>query len=56
MPIIRMTWRLCNKTFVKQFTIFSNMNSTSFLKSVLKEFRHVSWQKADIFNIFYDGE
>jgi hypothetical protein len=30
--------------------------ATSFPKSVQKEFRHVSQQRADILNIFYDGE
>jgi hypothetical protein len=37
-------------------TKFSNVNYNKFPKICLKEFRHVSQQKADILNIFYDGE
>jgi hypothetical protein len=35
---------------------FSNINCNRFPKICLNEFRHVSQQKADILNIFYDGE
>jgi hypothetical protein len=51
-PTIHRTWRI----FVKQFTTFSNVNCNKFPKICLKEFRHVSQQRADILNIFYDGE
>jgi hypothetical protein len=41
---------------VKQHATFSNANCKKFLKICLKEFRHVLQQRADILNIFYDGE
>jgi hypothetical protein len=41
---------------VKKFTTFSNMNCNKFPENCLKEVRHVSQQRADILNIFYDGE
>jgi hypothetical protein len=56
MPTIHMTWRLYNRMFVKQFITFSNVNCNKFPKICLKEFRHVSQQRADLLNIFYDGE
>jgi hypothetical protein len=56
MPTICMIWRLWKRIFMKQFTTFSNVNCNKFSKICLKEFRHVSQQRADILNIFYDGE
>jgi hypothetical protein len=56
MPTIHMTWRVESKIFVKQFTTFSNVNCNKFSEICLKEFIHVSQQRADILNIFYDGE
>jgi hypothetical protein len=41
---------------VKEFTTFSNGNCKKFPEICLKEFRLVSQQRADILNIFYDGE
>lgn len=35
---------------------FSNVNLQQFPEVCLKELRHVSQQKMDILNIFYDGE
>jgi hypothetical protein len=55
-PTIHMIWRLWNRIFLKQFTTFSNVNCNKFLEICLQEFRHVSQQRADILNIFYDGE
>jgi hypothetical protein len=52
MPTIRMTWRLWNIIFVKQFTTFSNGNCNKFPEICLKEFRYVLKQRADILNIF----
>jgi hypothetical protein len=56
MPTIHMTSRLYNRIRVKQFTTFSNVNCNRFPEICLKEFRHVSQQRVDILNIFYDGE
>jgi hypothetical protein len=39
----------------EQFTTFSNVNY-KFPEICLREFRHVSKQRADILNIFYDGK
>jgi hypothetical protein len=39
---------------MKQFTTFSNVDCNKFPELCLKEFRHVSQQMADIFNIFHD--
>jgi hypothetical protein len=44
------------RIFVKQFTTFSKVNCNKFPEIYLKEIRHVSQQRADILNIFYDGE
>jgi hypothetical protein len=41
---------------MKQFTTFSKVNCNNFPEICLKEFRHVSHQKAGILNIFCDGE
>jgi hypothetical protein len=41
---------------VKQFKTFRNVNCNKFPEICLKEFRHVSQQREDILNIFYDGE
>jgi hypothetical protein len=56
MPTVHMTWRVRNRIFMKQFTTFGNVNCNKFPKICLKEFRHVSQQRADILSIFYDGE
>jgi hypothetical protein len=56
MPKARMTSRLWNRIFVKQFATFRNVNSKKFSENCLKEFRHVSQQRADILNILYDDE
>jgi hypothetical protein len=56
MPIIHMSWWLWNRIFLKQFATFSNVNCNKFPEFCLKEFRHVSQQRADILNIFLDGE
>jgi hypothetical protein len=42
--------------FVKQFTTFSNVNCSTIPEICLKEFRHISQQRAVILNIFYDDE
>jgi hypothetical protein len=55
MPTIHMTWRLENRIFLKQLTTFSNVNCNKFPEICLKEFRHVSQQRAEILNNFYDG-
>jgi hypothetical protein len=49
---LSMTWRIWNRIFVKLFTTFSNANCTKFPEICLIEFRHVSQQRTDIFNIF----
>jgi hypothetical protein len=56
MPTIRMTWRLWNRIFMKQFTTFNNVNCNKFPEICLREFRRVSQQRVDILNIIYDGE
>jgi hypothetical protein len=56
MPTIHMIWRVKNRIFMKQLTTFSNMNCKKFPEVCLKEFVHASQQRADILNIFYDGE
>jgi hypothetical protein len=56
MPTIYMTWRLYSRIFVKQFTTFINVNCDKFPEICLKEFRHVSQQRLDILNMFYDGD
>jgi hypothetical protein len=56
MPTIHMTWRLLNRIFVQQFTTFSSENCKKFREVCLKEFRQVSQQRADIFNIYHDCE
>jgi hypothetical protein len=43
------------RIFMKQFTSFSNVNCNRFTKICLKDFRHVSHQRAGIL-IIYDGE
>jgi hypothetical protein len=55
-PTLHMTWKLGNSLFEKQFTTFSNANCNNFLEICLKEFRHVSQQRAGILIIFHDGE
>jgi hypothetical protein len=44
------------KILVKKFTTFSNVKCNKFPEICLREFRHVSQQRTDILNTFYDGE
>jgi hypothetical protein len=41
---------------MKRFITFCNVNCNKFPEICLKEYIHVSQQRTNILNIFYDGE